>query len=625
MHRTKETEGEFLKNVNQSLKTYLFIIFAMLALIMPEHMFRCFVGPGVFTEEYVTTASYFFSIGWVAFFVVLCGFVLPRTIGKIVFLVITICFSVFSLAECVYYKIFEQFFWLKSIGMAGEGAEYFGYAAKLIEPWMMFILVATVMFMLAALLTWQAPKLNKKYRALLLAVTVVILLVTHGCMQPELHGDAADEWDVWRKPRIVYKNFNDVNKSLEISGIYQFSYLNLYTSLFPQGHNLSKDDRYMADEYFTLKGEPAKNRYSGLLKGKNVIAVMMESIDTWMIDQETTPTLHKMMKNGISFTNYNAPFFGIGFTFSSEFAFNTGFFTPVTASSASNFSKNTFPYSLARLFKEAGYETNSFHFNSPEFYNRGIMHKSFGYEKYHAAAEFGIVGVEAELDSNLIKNDDLYQKMTEKTPFFNFFITYSAHLPYQGESEKLDIAKEYRPDLINEEEDVEKNNAKILAADTDEFFRILLERLETDGLLDDTVIVAYTDHFAYGVSSEEKLKKWKGDTRSYCVPAFIYSPSLKAKKVAKPMMTIDWAPTIVNLFDLSKEARYLGTDVLDSKAEGLVYFETGAWLDENMHYIPTEKTDDNEDLIYIQKQTQRVKKNIQINDMVVLGDYYKNK
>lgn len=614
-----------MKNVYKKLKPYLYILFAAMALLMPELMFRRFIEPGVFTETYVTIVSTFFTIGWVMFFVVLCTLVLPKIIGKIIFSIITICFSVLSLAECIYYKIFEQFFWLRGIGLAGEGIDYLDYAIKLIEPWMIIYLVASFVFMLAALFTWWSPKLNKKSRIFLLVIPVIILLTTHVCMQPELHGDSADEWDVWRKPRIVYKNYNDVNKSLEISGVYQFSYLNLYTTLLPKGHNLSKDDRYMADEYFTLKGEPSENAYSGVLKGKNVIAVMMESMDTWMIDKETTPTLHKMMKNGINFTNYNAPFFGIGFTFSSEFAFNTGFFTPVSANSASNFSKNTFPYSLARLFKEAGYETNSFHFNSPEFYNRGIMHKSFGYEKYHSAADFGMNGVEAELDSNLIKNDDFYKKMTEKTPFFNFFITYSAHLPYQGESAKLDLAREYRPDLINEREDTEKNNAKILAADTDEFFRILLERLEADGLLDDTVIVAYTDHFAYGVSSEEKLEKWKGDTISYCVPAFIYSPGLKAKKVSKPMMTIDWAPTLANLFDLSKEARYLGNDVLDPETEGLAYFETGAWMDENMHYIPTEEPPKAEDLIYIQQQTQRVKKSMQINDIVILGDYYKNR
>ncbi len=607
------------------IKPYFFIFLAVVAMLLPDLMLRRFLNPGVFTEKYVTLATSLFSLGWVLFLVLFCGLILPKKVGKTIFVVLTICFSLLALSECVYYKIFEQFFWLKGIGLAGEGADYFGYAVKMIEPEMILFLIAALGFMLAALFAWQQPSIRKTRGVLILFVPVLLLVTTHVCMQPELHGDATNEWDVWRKPRVVYKNFNDVNKSLEVSGLYQFTYLNLYTSLFPQTHNLSKDEYSMANEYFTMKGELSNNRYSGLLKGKNVIAVMMESMDTWMIDKEHTPTLYKMMENGIHFTNYNAPFFGVGFTFSSEFAFNTGFFTPVSASSASNFSTHTFPYSLARLFKEAGYSTNSFHFNSPEFYNRGIMHKTFGYEQYNAAADFGIVGVEAELDSNLIKNDAFYQKMVEKTPFFNFFITYSAHLPYKGNSEKLSLAQTYRPDLINEEVPLEKNNALLLAADTDEFFRILLERLEEDGLLDDTIIVAYTDHFAYGISDSELLTECKGDTLSYCVPAFIYGKGLKAQKITKPMMTIDWAPTLVNLFGLSKEARYLGHDALDSATEGLVYFETGAWMDEKMHYIPNESEPTFEDLIYIQKQTQKVKDSIKINDIVVLGDYYKTK
>ncbi len=609
----------------KGIKPCLCYILGAVTLLLPDLMLRRFLSPGVFTEFYVSLTTSLFSLGWVLFLVLFCRLILPKHVGKIVFAILAVCFSVLALSECVYYKIFEQFFWLKGIGLAGEGSDYFGYASKLIEPEMIIFLVLTFCFLLGTIFTWQKSEISIKWRLMALSFPVLLLVATHISMLPELHGDSTNEWDVWRKPRIVYKNFNDVNKSLEISGLYQFSYLNLYTALFPQGHNLSTDDRSLADEYFTLKGVPPENRYTGLLEGKNVIAVMMESIDTWMIDEVHTPTLHKMMNEGIHFSNYHAPFFGVGFTLSSEFAFNTGFFTPVSAGSASNFSNHSFPYSLARLFQEAGYTANSFHFNSPEFYNRGIMHKNFGYEQYHAAADFEILGIEGELDSNLIKNDAFYQKMVEKTPFFNFFITYSAHLPYKGSSEKLSLAQTYRPDLINDEEHPEKNNALILAADTDEFFRILLERLEADGLLEETVIVAYTDHFAYGISEEELLSQWKGETLSYCVPAFIYGGGLRAKKISKPMMTIDWAPTLVNLFGLSKEARYLGHDALSAVHDGLVYFETGAWMDETMHYIPEESELTDDELIYAQKQTQTVKESIQINDIVVLGDYYKKK
>ena len=67
---------------------------------------------------------------------------------------------------------------------------------------------------------------------------------------------------------------------------------------------------------------------------------------------------------------------------------------------------------------EKAFNQSLLNFNSADFYNRGIMHKSFGYEKYNCVKDFGVTGIEAELDSNMIKSDAIYDKMTEKTPFF---------------------------------------------------------------------------------------------------------------------------------------------------------------------------------------------------------------
>ena len=606
------------------IKKYYFILFCALALILPDAVLNTLIDPGVFTQGYVKFASTLFTWGWVLLIIFFCVFILPKRAGKIVFFVLSVLYMFLAFCEYVYYKIFDQFFWLQSIVLAGEGADYISSAAKLIDARLIIYTSIALVSLIVSLIFWKTPQTKTKKRFWVLVAPLLLLVITHVCMQPELHNDSMDGWDTWRKPRVVYKNFNDINKSLETCGLYQFTFRNLYTCVFPND-DYDEEVFVKVNEYFALKGEPEKNKYSGIFKGKNVIAVMMESIDTWMIDAKHTPTLNKMMKNGINFTNYNAPFFGAGFTFSSEFAFNTGFFTPVSAVSASNFSQNTFPYSIANLFKEAGYTTNSFHFNDSEFYNRGIMHKSFGYERYNSVSDFGITGVQAELDSNMLKNDEIYNKMTEKTPFYNFVITYSAHLPYKGESAKLDLAKEYYPDYLNDEIEEEKNNIQILAKDTDEFFRLLLERLEADGLLDDTVIICYTDHFAYGVSDKALLEEWKGDTLSYTVPAFIYCKGLRASKVSKPMMTIDWAPTIVNLFGLKNEGRYIGSDILNPKNDGFVYFETGAWMDGKYHYVPSEDEKEPDELIYIEKQNQKVKEMSQINDAVVLGDYYKKR
>ena len=501
--------SEALKKACGIIKKYYFIFFCVIALLIPDLMLKSVLGEGFFKQNYVGAINCIYTMGWICLIIVLSVFILPRLWGRIIFAITSLFFTILSLCQYIYFKIFDQFFWIKSILVADEGANYLEYAIKMIDLRLAICTLVSAISLILALIFWKRPTFKRKQKIIFFIIPVLTFIVTHICMQPELHGDPTNEWDTWRKPRIVYKNFNDANKSIEISGLYQFTFRDVFRTLCPIRQYGEKDYKRI-DEYFDKKGEPPVNEHTGIFEGKNVIAVMMESIDTWTIDKKHTPTIYKMMKNGIDFTNYNAPFFGVGFTFSSEFAFNTGFFTPVSAVSASNFSSNSFPYALARLFKEKGYSVNSFHFNSPEFYNRGIMHKSFGYEKYHSLSEFGIKGVAAELDSNILKNDELYNKMIEKTPFYSFFITYSAHLPYSGDSAKLELAKQYRPDLINGRIDEEKNNMQILAADTDKFFKQLLERLEKDGLMENTVIIAYTDHYAYGISDQEKLSKWKG-------------------------------------------------------------------------------------------------------------------
>ena len=55
---------------------------------------------------------------------------------------------------------------------------------------------------------------------------------------------------------------------------------------------------------------------------------------------------------------------------------------------------------------------------------------------------------------------------------------------------------------------------------------------------------------------------------------------------------------------------------------GFALFETWAWLDENMYYEPSQE-EPIEEREYIEKNNKRVKDSVEINDIMVLGDYYK--
>lgn len=118
------------------------------------------------------------------------------------------------------------------------------------------------------------------------------------------------------------------------------------------------------------------------------------------------------MKNSINFTNHYSYYNGGGSTFNSEFAVNTGFITPLSyTQNAYTFNKNSFPYSLAHLFKEQGYAVNAFHMNTKEYYSRGTNYKNWGYDNY-----YGLVDQNAYkdnsyyLDRELLLNEEFKEK-----------------------------------------------------------------------------------------------------------------------------------------------------------------------------------------------------------------------
>ncbi len=598
-----------------------FIILALLAMLIPDLQLRGLVDKDVFAEFYVMPVTWGFSFLWAVLILSVCILILPKKSGRITYIITNSIFIILSLCQYVYFKIFDQFFWLKSIALAGEGADYLDFAVKYVDLKLIICTAAAAMLMILAAKHWKKPVIAKKRVWALAILPVLGITALHIFMLPETFKESQGHWDDWRHPRTVYKQRNDVNKSFEVNGLYQMTFRDIYNTCFTSG-KYAEEDYQKVDGYFAKKGEPKANDYTGMFKGKNVIAVMLEGIDTWMIDKKYTPAMCYMMENGLNFTNYYSPTFGTGHTFNAEFAFNTGFFSPPSAVSAVNFSSNKFPYSIANLFAKEGYTANSFHYNTSEFYNRGIMHKSFGYEAYNSFPDFGMPVTVSQSDSNILKNDDIYKKMTENQPFFDFVITYSGHIPYTFEDAKLALAKQNHPELIDPSMNQEKNGCLILAADTDDFFKQLLTRLDEDGLLDDTVIVVYTDHYAYGFSDQDLLASYKKGEIMYKVPAFIYAKNLTGKKISKPAQTIDMLPTMLNLFDIKTEARFIGNDILAPENPGFAYFGDGAWIDDKMYYTPTGEEPKPELKEYIEAQNRRLRESLEITEIVVTGDYF---
>lgn len=624
-----------IKNLNkgtvkQTCRTLLFLLCAAAPFVLADVVLRYILNP--VEIDGFSAVPVLFSGFWIALMLLVCWGVLSKRTGRRLYVVLILLFGVWAFANYIYFCLFSQFLWLQNVLLAGEATDYLGVVFQYINWKVVLTALLYIALAAAACMLWFEPVWEERrtwkttaVQILLMVLPVTGLLCTEGYMRASAKNENMNVWNVWEKPNLVYKIFKDSNRSMATAGLYQYTFRSLYNMAFYK-EQFSEEDVAWTQEYFEQR-RSAANEMTGLLKGKNVIYVLMESIDDWMITEKYTPTIKYMMEHGINFENHYMPCVGAGFTFNAEFAANTGYYCPSSAPSATIFSNNTYPYSAANLFKNAGYRAKSFHFNAPTFYNRKVMHMKYGYEDYVCFQDY-MPYDECALDTNAVLNDDIYGQMIDSPKFFDFFITYSAHLPYNStEDPKVRDALQKYPELYDTSAHPEYANAMLLAHDTDEFFRILLERLEADGLLDNTVIIGFSDHFAYGIQDKElmqALTESGGSSINERCPFFIYTPGIEPVSVTKVTSTIDILPTVANIMGLGGTAYMMGNDAFDPQYPGYVYFQNGSWFDGTLYYVSGDyEKYGNETREYIAQMNEMIYKKSRIDDYVVSSDYFK--
>lgn len=548
-----------------------------------------------------------------------------RKWGRIAYGICYYFYFIYTVAQYGVYLVLDRFIYVTDILLAGEGADYADYVMEFLSPGLIAQLLALIGFGVLGIVFFpkkpEAPKKVSLIRGLA-ALLAVLGISQAGSLYGELAGE--NVWDNFQSPAFEYKRFVSPNFGMQITGVYHFLCRDIQVQLsraFNDTSSLSAE----IDAYFEEKPDHLGNEYTGILEGKNVIAVMLESIDDWIITPEVMPTLHAMMESSINFTNHYTPDYASGYTFNTEFAFNLGVYPYSNGNVSYALTRSSFPYSIANMFADAGYAANSFHEGEPDFYNRGPMHITFGYEIYHCYRDYPLMGVSVHDDTFLPKNDVLYEAMTAGEPFCSFIITYSAHLPYAQDDFTV-WCREQFPEYNDQGEELSGLYAKSRV--TDEMFRLLLERLEADGLLEDTVFVCYGDHYAYGLQDEALLQRKSEEAGSSILektPAFIWWPGCEGVQIDKVCHTVDLAPTIMNLFGMEVPKNVMGSDILDDSYEGYAIFPYTTWVKDGT-YVKYGEVQWNDHMTdqEIQDMNAFVSRYYYINDSILEADYYAN-
>lgn len=430
-------------------------------------------------------------------------------------------------------------------------------------------------------------------------------------------------------------------------GIILYQGNDLIQSLTPKINSLfgydeaAKNFKEFFREKFAEDEEKKSNKYTGVLDGMNVIFIHMESIQNYLIGmevngQEITPTLNKIIKEGMYFDNFY-PQISIGTSSDTEFTLNTSLMPASCGTVFVQYYDRDY-VSIPKLFKEKGYYTFSAHANGSSMWNRNNMHPSLGYSEMFFKETFEYNEKEDRLglglydESFFLQMQEKLEKIeTENEHYMGTLIQLSNHSPFAATEwhpemynkfGELNLTNTYT--VVDEEtgESVTKTddylqgtklgNYLISAHYADECLGLFLDYVKNSEYYENTVFVLYGDHdarldkseYQYYYNYDTKTGTLYEEGDSEYVKYDYYSHEInrktpliiwtKNKSVAKKIKTVnsnvmgmyDVMPTLANMMNFENPYA-LGHDIYDIGSDNVVIFPGGNFITNMVYYSNT--------------------------------------
>ncbi|MDO5441071.1 MAG: LTA synthase family protein [Bacillota bacterium] len=417
----------------------------------------------------------------------------------------------------------------------------------------------------------------------------------------------------------------------------------------------TQDVKYQSiDDYMADKVPTKKNFMTGKYKDYNVITLLCESFSPYVISKELTPTLYKLAKEGIQFTDYYNC--NDNNTSNSEYSFltslmpDTTLFVPDGAgfeqfrqyNSCTASQKNYLPLTLANELSKRFYRTVFYHNYLASYYNRDLTHGNFGFDlvtmndglKYSPYWPTSDIDLMQQAVPDLIEN---YQQ--SKKPFYAYFLTFSGHMAYNFETNEI-AAKNYEDVAeLPYDDDVKAYLAGNI--ELEKAIKYMINELDKADMLDNTLIVLAPDHYPYGLGigqlsqlttgylarnkNEMELNKHKGALLMWT-----------ASMLDEPQQVVDWPvseldilPTLLNMLGIDYDSRLLmGLDAF-ADCNHIAMFDDRSFVTKDFYYnINTgdvvSRNGASTDNVDLEKYISKIKNVFAVSDSILYSDYYKH-
>lgn len=363
--------------------------------------------------------------------------------------------------------------------------------------------------------------------------------------------------------------------------------------VLPVLDNLINDEKSKyskLNNYFAKRNITSYNDYTGMFSGKNVVVVLMESVNEGIINEKYFPNFYRIYSGGWHWENNYSPRNSCA-TGNNEFSAMTSLYSIYNTCTSNVYKENTYFESIFGLFNDANYNTVSMHDFTEWYYKRSTIHSNMGSNHYLDTKELNIFtkGIYGEWPSDeefFTKAFDYIENNVKgDKPYMAWFTTVSSHQPYITSSEIGDLYKDY---FMSEgySKPVSRYFSKLTVLDN--ALGIMLNKLEESNELENTVIVLLADHYPYGLKADylkEFINHELDDYEREKTPFVIYNPSMESKTFNEYTSYINLIPTLANLMGINYDPRlYMGTDLLSDSYESRVVFADGSWKNEKAYY-----------------------------------------
>ena len=379
-------------------------------------------------------------------------FIIPHGAGQVVFFAIMLLFQiVLSIANEALYAMSGTVF---SFGMLNLVSEVTGVMdASFLNWWLLsglFLLFAAALAGAIVLVKKvRVPKGTHTRNAL---VILLVAFVTAEAFGYGLYAGtyagitaSAAETDTaglsfFYDEEILYSDQRFPAKAFQKFGTFGYNVVNASNAI----RGTADSDGVTAaevKEYFRAGAMSADaygdNLYTGTVRGKNIVLIVIESGEWYAINRDYTPTLYAMATQGIAMTDFHAR----DKTNVSEALGVMGSYPSANKLEPAAVTENEMPYTLPNILRQEGYATNYFHANDGSYYHRNkIFGELYGFEHTHFLDTMELLDgythksgfYDLDKDSAVFQNyaQDM-MRAEDGAPFFTQMMTLTSHGKYE--------------------------------------------------------------------------------------------------------------------------------------------------------------------------------------------------